>query len=132
MTFSPAAADTILNFFRDTGTNPQDYDYIFTGDLGQVGSTLLLQLLQRQGVELQNHRDCGKLIFDKERQDVHSGGSGCGCVGSLFCSYILSNLQSGNWNRVLVVGTGALLSTISTGQGESIPCIAHLVELESF
>ncbi len=127
---APAAADTLLNFFKDTGSGPDDYDCIFTGDLGYVGSELLTELLNRQGVNLQNHMDCGKLMFDKERQDVHSGGSGCGCVGSLFCSYILSNLQNGEWKKVLVMGTGALLSTVSTGQGESIPCIAHLVELE--
>ncbi len=132
LTFSPAAADTIISFLKDTGTQPDDYDYIFTGDLGFVGSELLLKLLKRQGVTLENHNDCGKLMFHREKQDVHAGGSGCGCVGSLFCSYILSNLEAGKWKKVLVVGTGALLSTVSTQQGESIPCIAHLAEIENF
>lgn len=127
---APAAADTLLNFFADTGSHPEDYDYIFTGDLGYVGSELFLQLLSRQGVTLQNHRDCGKLMFHRKEQDVHSGGSGCGCVGSLFCSYILESIKRGDLQRVLVIGTGALLSTVSTGQGESVPSIAHLVEIE--
>ena len=130
LTFSPAAADTLLNFFKDTDTKPEDYDYVFTGDLGFVGSELFLELLARHGVTLNNHRDCGKLMFDRKKQDVHSGGSGCGCVGSLFCSYILESLKRGDWSKVLVMGTGALLSTVSAGQGESVPSIAHLVEIE--
>lgn len=127
---APAAADTLLNFFKDTDTKPEDYDYVFTGDLGFVGSELFLELLARHGVTLNNHRDCGKLMFDRKKQDVHSGGSGCGCVGSLFCSYILESLKRGDWSKVLVMGTGALLSTVSAGQGESVPSIAHLVEIE--
>ena len=129
MTFSPAAADTLLHFLKDTDAKPEDYDFIFTGDLGFVGSELFSELLSRQGITLQNHRDCGKLMFDRKEQDVHSGGSGCGCVGSLFCSYILESLKRGDMHKVLVIGTGALLSTVSAGQGESVPSIAHLVEI---
>ena len=83
LTFSPAAADTLSRYFNESGTNPKDFDAIFTGDLGHIGSELLSELLQEKGIELQNHFDCGKLIFDRERQDVHAGGSGCGCCASV-------------------------------------------------
>lgn len=129
---APAAAATILGFLSDTGTTPEDYDLILTGDLGQVGSDLLYELAIREGVDLRSrHTDCGLLIYDRDRQDVHAGGSGCGCCASVLCSYILPSLREGRVNRVLFAATGALLSPTSTQQGESIPSIAHAVCLTS-
>lgn len=125
---APAAAATILGFLSDTGTTPEDYDLILTGDLGQVGSDLLYELALREGVDLRpRHTDCGLLIYDRDRQDVHAGGSGCGCCAAVLCSYILPALRAGRVKRVLFAATGALLSPTSTQQGESIPSIAHLI-----
>ena len=131
MTFSPAAADTIAAFLADTKTKPQDYDLIVTGDLGAVGSELLLRLLSEQGINLENHNDCGLMIFDLKGQDVHAGGSGCGCSASVLCSYILQKMALGELRNVLFCATGALMSPTSSMQGESIPSIAHLVHLTS-
>ena len=129
---APAAAATILGFLSDTGTTPEDYDLILTGDLGQVGSDLLYELATREGVDLRSrHTDCGLLIYDRDRQDVHAGGSGCGCCASVLCSYILPSLREGRVKRVLFAATGALLSPTKTQQGESIPSIAHAVCLTS-
>ena len=128
---APAAADTVAAFLTDTGTRPQDYDLIVTGDLGMVGSKLLLKLLSEQGIDLKNHNDCGLMIFDCERQDVHAGGSGCGCSASVLCSYILQKMTLGELKSVLFCATGALMSPTSSMQGESIPAIAHLVHLSS-
>lgn len=125
---APAAAATILGFLSDTGTTPEDYDLILTGDLGQVGSDLLYELALREGVDLRpRHTDCGLLIYDRDRQDVHAGGSGCGCCATVLCSYILPAIRAGRVKRVLFAATGALLSPTSTQQGESIPGIAHLI-----
>ncbi len=127
---APAAADTIKRFLSDTQTSPNDYDLILTGDLGSVGSELLGKLLKREGIDLgSTHADCGMLIFDREKQDVHAGGSGCGCMGSVLCSHIMQRLQRGELKKILAVATGALMSTTSSWQGESIPGVAHLVEL---
>ncbi len=126
---APAAADTIAAFFEDMGTVSEDYDLIVTGDLGSIGSELLLKLLAEQGIELKNHNDCGMMIFDRNRQDVHAGGSGCGCSASVLCSYILQNMEAGTLHSVLFCATGALMSPTSSMQGESIPSIAHLVHL---
>ncbi len=127
---APAAADTILRYLQDTGTSPSDYDAIVTGDLGNVGSPLLIQLLQEQGVDISaQHRDCGAMMFDDSNQDTHAGGSGCGCAGSILCGYFLPRLQSGELSRILFAATGALLSQMSAQQGQSIPGISHLVEL---
>ncbi len=127
---APAAADTIFRYLRDTGTTAFDYDLILTGDLGKIGSELLCQLLQRQGIEIGfNHQDCGCLIYDIEGQDVHAGGSGCGCCGSVFCSYIMQRLQRRELNHILFIATGALMSPTSSQQGESIPGIAHLLHI---
>lgn len=127
---APAAASTLLNYFNDTSTSPEDFDCIFTGDLGAVGSELLYDIMAREGIDIKKrHSDCGLMIFDRKRQDVHAGGSGCGCIGSVLSGYIFKNLEAGKLHRVLCCGTGALLSTVSTGQGESIPSIAHCVEL---
>ena len=128
---APAAADTIAAFLSDTNTKPCDYDLIVTGDLGSVGSQLLLELLSEQQINLKNHLDCGVKIFDRNRQDVHAGGSGCGCSASVLCSYILKNMSAGKYHDVLFCATGALMSPTSSMQGESIPSIAHLVHLST-
>ncbi len=131
MTFTPAAKKTISDFLRDTGTVPGDYDLILTGDLGQVGSDLLKELmLKEDGIDISSvHNDCGLLIFDRRAQDVHAGGSGCGCSASVLCSYILNRIKSGLFKNVLFVATGALMSPTSSLQGESIPGIAHAVQI---
>lgn len=129
---APAAADTIMSYLEDTGTAPGDYDLILTGDLGFIGSELLISLLRRDGIDISNqHNDCGKMIYYREKQDVHGGGSGCGCCGSVFCSYIASRLRSGEIKNMLLIATGALMSPTSSQQGESIPGIAHLIHLQS-
>ena len=129
---APAAADTIFNFLTDTNNKPEDYDLILTGDLSAVGSELLQELLQRKGIDLgTRHADCGLMMYDRHTQDVHAGGSGCGCSAAIVCSYLLSKMERGELHNVLFVGTGALKSTTSSQQAESIPGIAHLVQLVS-
>ena len=130
MTFSPAAYDTICNYLNDTDTSPQDYDGIFTGDLGAVGSKMLFELFKRDGTDISKiHNDCGLMMFDRKRQDVHAGGSGCGCGASILCSYILKRLYDGRLKNILFCATGALLSPTSTLQGANIPTVAHLVNI---
>ena len=131
MTFTPAAKKTIADFLSDTGTKPEDYDAVFTGDLGAVGSDLLYELmLKEEGVDLGSvHRDCGLMIYDRATQDVHSGGSGCGCSGSVMCAKILPEIKSHKYKNVLFVATGALMSLTSSQQGLSIPAVAHAVEI---
>lgn len=129
---APAAAYTIQQYLVDTNTKPSAYDLIVTGDLGLVGSSLLIDLLKRDKIDISSvHNDCGKLIFDLEGQDVHAGASGCGCSASVLCSYILKQIQDGKLKNVLFVATGALMSPTSMQQGESIPSIAHLVHLSN-
>ncbi len=128
---APAAVNTLVNFFKHTGTAPQDYDMILTGDLGQVGSAILSEIMDREGYPLKGkHSDCGLLLFDRERQDVHSGGSGCGCSAAVLCADVLDRLNSGKLKKVLFIATGALMSPTANQQGESIPGVAHLVFLE--
>lgn len=129
---APAAADTLLAHFQDTDRTPEDYDFIFSGDLGKIGSALLKELMKKSGTPLleDRYQDCGLLIFDP-KDDVHAGGSGCGCSASVLCSHILPNMRNGIWKRVLFMATGALMSTTSSQQGESIPGIAHAVVLQS-
>ena len=127
---APAAWDTIRTHLQDTGRAPADYDLIITGDLGDCGSRLLLELARRDGVDLgRNHSDCGLLIYDRKRQDVHSGGSGCGCCASVLTGYLVQGLRRGAWQRILFCPTGALHSPTSALQGESIPGICHAVVL---
>ncbi len=129
---APAAYDTIKNFLNDTNTSPNDYDLILTGDLGIVGSDILIDLLKRESIDItKNHQDCGKLIFDIEKQDVHAGGSGCGCSAVVLTSYILPKIKDGIFKDVLFIATGALMSPTSVQQGESIPGIAHLVHISN-
>ena len=131
MTFTPAAARTIADFLTDTGTKPEEYDLILTGDLGYVGSQLLYELLQtKENIDISAvHNDCGLMIFDREKQDVHAGGSGCGCCASVLCSHIFKRMRKGELKRILVVATGALLSPVTSMQNESIPGITHAVEI---
>ena len=126
---APAAAQTLLDFFNDTATKPEDYDRIYTGDLGAVGTKLLYELLRENGIVLRNHEDCGLILFDREAQDVHAGGSGCGCSAGVLCGHILNRMDRGELKNILFMATGALMSTTSSQQGESIPGIAHLVHV---
>ncbi len=128
---APAAAQTIGDFLKDTNTKPDDYDLILTGDLGATGSALLTELMRKEYCTdiTSVHKDCGTMIFDLEKQDMHSGGSGCGCSASVVCSHILNKLKNGDLKKVLFVGTGALLSPTSSMQKESTPGIAHGVVL---
>lgn len=128
---APAACETILNYLADTGTSPEEFDAIYTGDLGLVGSELLTQLLAREGVQLPNHKDCGLLVYDVENQNVQAGGSGPGCSAAVLCGHVLGALAENRMRRVLFLSTGALMSQTTFLQGESIPGIAHLLELES-
>lgn len=129
---APAAAQTLIDFFNDTSTSPQDYDLILSGDLGLVGANLLKDMMQREGKDIASvYNDCGLMIYDREKQDVHAGGSGCGCSAAILCSYILQQMDALKLHKVLFVGTGALMSPTSSQQGESIPCVAHLVYLRA-
>ena len=129
---APAAADAIKTHFEDTGFRPEDYDFIATGDLGYVGSELLNMLMKENGFNIENvHNDCGCMIFYEKEQDVHSGGSGCGCSAVTLCAKILKEIRSGKLSKVLFIATGALLSQASPLQGETIPCIAHCVRITS-
>lgn len=125
----PAAADTLLRYFAATGTTPEDFDAILTGDLGEVGTALLREQMFNEGVPLPNHQDCGCLLYDTRSQKVQAGGSGAGCSASVLCAHVLPKLQQGEWKRVLFLSTGALMSQTTFLQGESIPGIAHCVEL---
>ena len=127
---APSAAKTLLSFFSDTKTKPDDYDLILTGDLGEVGSALLKQLLENEGVRLKtNYNDCGLMIYYKEKQDVHAGGSGCGCSASILCSLILNKVKNKELKNILFIATGALMSPTSAQQGETIPGVAHLINI---
>ncbi len=127
---APAAYDTICRFFEDTNTAPEDYDCVFTGDLGVVGSELLHELARMDGLDLEpRHKDCGVMIFDIKGQDVHGGGSGCGCSASVLCSHILNRMRKGEMKNILFVATGALMSPTSSEQGQTIPSIAHAVNI---
>lgn len=129
---APAAADTLLRFFEDTGSRPDDYDAIITGDLGYEGSLILRDIMKSQGVPVShNHTDCGLLIYDRVLQDKHAGGSGCGCSAVVLASFFLKKLQRGEYGSLLFLGTGALMNPMSLQQGMSIPGIAHLVEIKS-
>lgn len=127
---APAAADTIKAYLEDTNSQPSDFDLILTGDLGKIGTKLLIELLKGENIDISSvHDDCGLMIFDVDDKDFAAGGSGCGCSASVLSTYIMDKFSSGELKRILFVGTGALLSPTSTSQGYSIPSIAHLVEL---
>ena len=128
---APAAADTIRQHLQDFGRRPEDYDKIITGDLGSVGRTVLLDLLEKEGLDISgNHMDCGIEIYDAKEQDTHAGGSGCGCSAVVLSAYILKMLEEGVWKRVLFAPTGALLSKTSFNEGRAVPGICHCIVLE--
>ena len=129
---APAAFATLKAHFADTGRGPQDYDAIFTGDLGALGHDILQKLFRDEGVELGcTYMDCGVLLFDRNTQDVNAGGSGCGCSASVLGGHILRGMEKGVWNRILFAATGALMSPLSAQQGSSIPGICHAVAIEN-
>ena len=127
---APAAYTTIRAHFEDLNTGPEDFDRIVTGDLGQLGKDVLLELAKRDGISLGGKLiDCGTMVFDLAEQDVHSGGSGCGCSAITLCGYLLDQLNNGKLKRILFCGTGALLSPTSTQQGLPIPGVCHAVSI---
>lgn len=129
---APAAIDTLCAHFNDTGRTPQSYDLILTGDLGKVGREIVINMMNSNGFNMSdNYGDTGCMIYNFDEQDVHAGGSGCGCVAVTTCGYVFEMLKRGELNDVLILGTGALLSPTSTLQGESVPGIAHAVALSN-
>ena len=127
---APAFVDTVTAHFKDTGLGPADYDLIVSGDLGSVGKELALDLFRREGYSLGDKlEDCGLLVFNPDIQDVHAGGSGCGCSAVVLCGYLLEKMRTRKYKNILFCGTGALLSPVSTQQGESIPAICHAVAI---
>ena len=129
---APSAAATLSQFFRDTYTDAEDYDLILTGDLGAVGAKLMRELMEREGFPLgENYNDCGLMLYDRERQQVESGASGCGCSAAVISGKIIPELQKGSLKNVLIMSTGALMSPTSIQQGETIPGVAHLICLSS-
>lgn len=128
---APAAADTISAHLQDTGRSPDFYDLIVTGDLGELGSELLVELLKKDNINLKNHADCGTLIFNLHDQDVHCGGSGCGCSASVLTGYLLGGMKAGRWKHILFCPTGSLQSPTAAFQGESLPGICHAVAISA-
>lgn len=127
-----AAADTIYSHFNDTGRNVDYYDLIVTGDLGYIGLDLTNEILTRKGVNIEKkYTDCGILMFDKDTQDTHAGGSGCGCCATVFGGYLYNKLKNKEINKLLLIATGALMSTTTIQQGESILGIAHAIAIEN-
>ena len=127
---APAACDTLFTHFIETGLSPCDYDLILTGDLGTLGSRILKDLIWEKGLDIEKqHVDCGELIYNLCEQE-YQGGSGAGCSAVVFNSYIYNKLKKGKLNKILLMATGALLSSITTQQGDSIPAIAHAVSIE--
>ena len=128
---APAAADTLTALFKDTGTNADDYDLILTGDLGVFGSDMLCDLMDKNGFDIRKkHNDCGCMIYNIKEQDVHGGGSGCGCIASVFCADTVKKLQTGKIKKMILMATGALMNTQAINQGETIPSVAHALILE--
>ena len=130
---APAAVDTIMAHFEDTGSTPEDYDLIVTGDLGEVGSNAAYDLLVQKGCQIKKEKfqDCGLMIF-KEEQPTLAGGSGAGCSAVVLYGHLLNEMKKGTYKKILLVATGALLSPLSVQQKDSIPCIAHAVAIEYF
>jgi stage V sporulation protein AD len=127
---APAALDTLVRFFEDTGESPTSYDLIVTGDLGFEGGSLLCSLMEAEGYSIRGrYADCGQLIYDRRRQDVHCGGSGCGCSAVVLASHLLPMIERGELERILFLATGAMMSPDSVKQGRNIPAVAHLLEI---
>lgn len=129
---APAAVDTIYNHFVDTDRGPDYYDLIITGDLGKIGKEIFLEMIKEKGFDIEDKfTDCGIEIFNSDDQDVHAGGSGCGCSAVVLSGYILNRMNEGIYNRVLFIATGALMSPLIIQQGETIPSIAHAVSINN-
>ncbi len=129
---APAICDTFLRYFKESGTTPNDYDLIITGDLGYEGASILRDIMKIEGHTFgDNYTDCGILMFDQTTQDTHAGGSGCGCSATVLSAYVLPEMEKGNIKRTLFVASGAMMSPDSIKQGESIPAIGHLVLFEA-
>ncbi len=128
---APAACDTIAGNLMDFGRAVKDYDAIITGDLGNIGKEALFKLLEEQKIDISDrYYDCGMLMYDQDKQDVHAGGSGCGCSATVLSAYLLRKIEAGEWNRILFVPTGALLNKTSFNEGQNVPGIAHGVVIE--
>lgn len=128
---APAALDTLCRFFEETQTNPGDYDLILTGDLGYEGGDILCSLMHAEGYDIDSiYNDCGKMIYDREGQDVHGGGSGCGCSAVVLSADILPKVKRGELSRILFLATGAMMSPDSLKQGEKVLAVAHLLEIQ--
>jgi len=128
---APAAYDTLSAHFQATGTGPEDYDLVLTGDLGVLGHQIVTDFFAQDGVDMtKNYQDCGMLLYDIEKQDMHAGASGCGCSASVLCGYLLRRMGEGKLRKILFAPTGALLSPTSSFQGESIPGICHALTIE--
>lgn len=129
---APAAIDTLTRYLNESGAEPDDFSAIFTGDLGYEGSGILRDLIKSEGYNIDKvHNDCGLMIYDREKQDVHAGGSGCGCSASVLAGYILKKLQCGELKDILFIATGAMMSPMAVQQGLTIPSIAHLLHIKS-
>ncbi len=127
----PAAVDTLTRFFSLSGSSPEDFDLILTGDLGTEGGSILCELMAASGYDIKGrYDDCGMMIYDRGAQDMHAGGSGCGCSAVVLASYIIPRLARGELSDILLLGTGAMMSPASIQQGQSIPAVAHLVRLK--
>ena len=128
---APAFADTLVTHFLDTGRNPSYYDAIISGDLGYIGKDIAIDIAKSQGYNIKpNYNDCGVLMFDKNVQDTHSGGSGCACCGTVFSGYLFKQLKEKKIKKLLLIATGALMNSTSSQQGESIPGVAHAISIE--
>ena len=128
---APAAVDTIVTHLQDTGRSPDYYDAIITGDLGHIGKEIVREMIKTKGYNIdETYNDCGVLIFDKEKQDTHAGGSGCACIATVFSGYFFKMLKEKKIRKILLVATGALMNSTTMQQGESIPGIAHAISIE--
>lgn len=128
---APAAYDTLSAHFKATSTGPKDYDLVLTGDLGTLGHQIVIDLFAQDGIDMsENYNDCGMLLYDIKKQDMHAGASGCGCSASVLCGYLLREMAVGTWKKLLFAPTGALLSPTSSFQGESIPAVCHALVIE--
>ena len=129
---APAAADSFLDYFRSSGLCPNDFDLIVSGDLGYEGYTILREIMEEKGCPIgSRYDDCGLMIYDREKQKMDSGGSGCACSALVLATHILPSMKEGRYKNVLFMGTGALLSQASVQQGQSIPAIAHIIRIEN-
>lgn len=129
---APAALSTLLRYFDGSGLSPEDFDMIITGDLGYEGGAMLTDLARAEGLDISGvYNDCGMMIFNRAMQDVHAGGSGCGCSAVVMADYIIPRLAEGKLGNILFLGTGAMMSPASLQQGCAIPAVAHLIRLES-